>query len=183
MVWKRELHFDDPLKASHSIDSIDCPDFHSQVNILEGHPGGYCHHLDVIVHQTDSQRLRPQLLRPPLALHAGGGDEMVLLLIQAVLFYLVFSDIVLWSLILSPFPAVLTRRRWDWPSSRWLCGCWRSPAGLVTVLAADSGRGWTSATCTVSGEPGLLVPLIFPCIVQARPCVLIYFIPPPGTFW
>ena len=66
--------------------------------------------------------------------------------------------------------AALTRRFCDWPRCRWVCGCSPSPAGLVTALAAASGRSWTSPTCTVSGK-------CFLRCVPFRSCALLHVTP------
>lgn len=64
-----------------------------------------------------------------------------------------FQGHFIWNVLLSLcFVAALTRKLYDWPSCRWLCGCSPSPVGWATVSAAAFGRDSTSATCTLYGK-------------------------------
>lgn len=69
------------------------------------------------------------------------------------LFAFFFQGHFIWNVLLSLCcAAALTRKLYDWPGCRWLCGCSPSPVGWATVSAAAFGRDSTSATCTLYGK-------------------------------
>lgn len=73
-----------------------------------------------------------------------------------------FQGHFIWNVLLSLCcVAALTRKLYDWPSCRWLCGCSPSPVGWATVSAAAFGRDSTSATCTLYGKKNQTLFMLF----------------------